>query len=162
MRCRHPIPAGILSTMSAGKADKKNAKRHKRSLPHLESGHGFSLSDVFFATPSISFTVHFSQGRIRIQMLHPRLTADDVARILHTDADGVTYLVHEGLLDPIGTPSGNKRRFFFAEDLLENIRDRKWVSKVTDALYSFIESRNADAQERRRQNATALDNAAGE
>jgi hypothetical protein len=151
MRCRHPIPAGILSTMSAGKADKKNAKRHKRSLPHLESGHGFSLSDVFFATPSISFTVHFSQGRIRIQMLHPRLTAD-----------GVTYLVHEGLLDPIGTPSGNKRRFFFAEDLLENIRDRKWVSKVTDALYSFIESRNADAQERRRQNATALDNAAGE
>jgi len=94
----------------------------------------------------LSFFVHFSNGHIHLQLIEARWTMEDVADRLNTDTDGVSHLVKEKLLKPIGNPTKNKQKYFNPEDVLELMRNRSWLGKMTNCLYLANEKKNAGTQ----------------
>lgn len=44
------------------------------------------------------------------------------------------FLVAAGLLKPLGNPQPNSVKFFATLELLELVKDRAWLAKVTSAL----------------------------
>jgi hypothetical protein len=52
-------------------------------------------------------------------------------------------LVTARLLKPLGNPSPYNVKFFAASELLEQVKDRTWLAKVTNALNQHWQKRNA-------------------
>jgi hypothetical protein len=52
-------------------------------------------------------------------------------------------LVAVRLLKPLGSPSPYNVKFFAASELLEQVEDRVWLAKVTNALNQHWQRRNA-------------------
>jgi hypothetical protein len=78
-------------------------------------------------------------------LLNQRLTKQEVAVILKTGDVSISFLIGKRLLKVLGHPVGNKRRPFSAAELFNAMQDRKWLSKITDALYELNESKNAQS-----------------
>jgi hypothetical protein len=55
----------------------------------------------------------------------------------------VPILVAARLLKPLGNPSPYNVKFFAASELLEQVQDRTWLAKVTNALNQHWQKRNA-------------------
>jgi hypothetical protein len=55
----------------------------------------------------------------------------------------VPILVAARLLKPLGNPPPNSVKFFAASELLEQVKDRAWLAKVTNALNQHWQVRNA-------------------
>ncbi len=129
-------------------------KRRKSKENSLVPNQGLPW-DLGAALP-LSFFVHFSNGHVHFQLTQARWTMDDVAERLNTDTDGVSYLVKEKLLKPIGDPIKNKQKYFYPEDVMELMRDRSWLGKMTNKLYLANEKKNAGAQRRQAELSVAL------
>ena len=72
-----------------------------------------------------------------------RLTAEQVAWVLNCQPSDVRILVAARLLKPLGNPPPNSVKFFATLGLLELIKDRAWLAKVTNALNQHWQSKNA-------------------
>jgi len=72
-----------------------------------------------------------------------RLTAEQVAWVLNCQPSDVRILVAARLLKPLGNPPPNSVKFFATLELLELIKDRAWLAKVTNALNQHWQSKNA-------------------
>lgn len=92
---------------------------------------------------SFSFLVTFDNGRVHAQLLNRRLTKGEVAKYLKTTEDGVTYLTKKGCLKPLGHPDDTKQKLFSALEFFAQMQDARWLGKVTDLLYEFVEEKNA-------------------
>jgi len=114
----------------------------RRSTPVSDLAALVALSGSGFGVDSLSFVVSFVKGQIYIKPLATRLTRQEVALILRTSVDGVSYLVAEGLLKSLGSDSEGKQLFFLSLELLAKMQDLKWLNKLTDALRKFSEKRN--------------------
>ncbi len=132
--------------------------RHSISQPAFAQAAPFVLPGAFAGAAPLSFLVHCVNGQFHLQVTNPRSTMEDVARYLRTDSDGVSYLVSQNHLRPLGTPTGNKQKFFSTEELFQQMRDRKWLSKITNALYEYNENKNTATKKRREQNRASSDN----
>lgn len=66
--------------------------------------------------------------------LPARLTPEQTAWVLGCQAHDVPILVAAKLLKPLGNPSANSVKYFAATEILENGRDRGWLSRVTATL----------------------------
>jgi hypothetical protein len=55
----------------------------------------------------------------------------------------VPILVAVRLLKPLGNPPPNSIKFFAASELLEQVKDRVWLAKVTNALNQHWKKKNA-------------------
>ena len=55
-------------------------------------------------------------------------------------------LVAARLLKPLGNPPPNSVKFFAAVEVLELIKDRAWLAKVTHALIQHWQKKNAAKQ----------------
>ena len=75
--------------------------------------------------------------------LPARLTAEQAAWVLNCQPHDVPILVAARLLKPLGNPPANSVKFFAASELLEQVRDRAWLAKVTNALNRHWQKRNA-------------------
>ena len=75
--------------------------------------------------------------------LPARLTAEQAAWVLNCQAHDVPILVGARLLKPLGNPPPNSVKFFAANDLLEQAKDRTWLAKVTNALNQHWQNKNA-------------------
>ena len=75
--------------------------------------------------------------------LPARLTAEQVAWVLNCQPHDVPILVAARLLKPLGNPPPNSVKFFAMLELLEQIKDRAWLAKVTNALNQHWQVRNA-------------------
>ena len=75
--------------------------------------------------------------------LPARLTAEQAAWVLNCQPSDVPILVAVRLLKPLGNPSPYNVKFFAASELLEQIQDRAWLAKVTNALNQHWQKRNA-------------------
>jgi len=75
--------------------------------------------------------------------LPARLTAEQAAWVLNCQAHDVPILVAARLLKPLGNPPPNSVKFFAANDLLEQAKDRTWLAKVTNALNQHWQNKNA-------------------
>jgi hypothetical protein len=72
-----------------------------------------------------------------------RLTAEQAAWVLNCQPHDVPILVSARLLKPLGNPPPNSVKFFAASELLEQVKDRTWLAKVTNALNQHWQKKNA-------------------
>jgi hypothetical protein len=63
--------------------------------------------------------------------------------VLNCQPADVPILVAARLLNPLGNPPPNSVKFFAALELLEQVQDRTWLAKVTNALNQHWQKRNA-------------------
>src|ERR1039457_6587648 len=75
--------------------------------------------------------------------LPARLTAEQAAWGLNCQPHDVPILVVARLLKPLGNPPANSVKFFAALELLELVKDRTWLAKVTNALNQHWQKKNA-------------------
>ena len=72
-----------------------------------------------------------------------RLTAEQVAAVLNCQPSDVRILVAVRLLKPLGNPPPNSVKFFATLELLELVKDRAWLAKVTNTLNQHWQKKNA-------------------
>lgn len=75
--------------------------------------------------------------------LPARLTAEQSAWALNCQPHDVPILVAARLLKPLGNPSPYNVKFFATSELLEQVEDRTWLAKVTNALNQHWQNKNA-------------------
>jgi hypothetical protein len=63
--------------------------------------------------------------------------------VLNCQPHDVPILVAARLLKPSGNPSAMSVKFFAASELLEQVEDRTWLARVTNALNQHWQKRNA-------------------
>jgi len=80
--------------------------------------------------------------------LPARLTAEQAAWVLNCQAHDVPILVSSRLLKPLGNPPPNGIKFFSTADLVEQIKDRAWLIKVTNAVNQHWHRQNAQRKGR--------------
>jgi hypothetical protein len=80
--------------------------------------------------------------------LPARLTAEQAAWVLNCQPHDMPILVAARLLKPLGNPSPYNVKFFAASELLEQVQDRAWLAKVTNALNQHWQKRNANKKNR--------------
>ena len=71
-----------------------------------------------------------------------RLLAEQVAVVLNCQPSDVRILVAVKLLKPLGNPPANSVKFFATLELLELVKDRAWLAKVTNALNQHWHKKN--------------------
>jgi hypothetical protein len=75
--------------------------------------------------------------------LPARLTAEQAAWVLNCQPHDVPILVAARLLKPLGNPPANSVKFFATLELLELVKDRTWLAKVTNALNQHWQKKNS-------------------
>jgi hypothetical protein len=75
--------------------------------------------------------------------LPARLTAEQAAWVINCQPHDVPILVAARLLKPLGNPAANGIKFFAASELLELVKDRAWLVKVTNAVNQHWQRNNA-------------------
>ena len=75
--------------------------------------------------------------------LPARLTAEQAAWVLNCQPHDVPILVAARLLKPLGNPAQNGIKFFATSELLERVKDRAWLVKMTNAVNQHWHRQNA-------------------
>jgi len=75
--------------------------------------------------------------------LPARLTVEQTAWVLNCQPHDVPVLVATKLLRPLGNPPANGIKFFCAADLLEQVKDRSWLVKMSNAVSHHWRNQNA-------------------
>src|ERR1035437_5132681 len=78
-----------------------------------------------------------------LDQLPARLTAEQAAWVLNCQPHDVPALVTARLLKPLGNPAANSVNVFSTADLLEQIKDRNWLVRVTGAINQRWHAKNA-------------------
>lgn len=74
--------------------------------------------------------------------LPARLTAEQAAWVLNCQPHDVPVLVAAKVLKPLGNPPPNSVKFFATLELLEQIKDRAWLAKLTNTLHLHWQHKN--------------------
>lgn len=77
-----------------------------------------------------------------------RLRAEQAAWGLNCQPQDVPILVAARRLKPLGNPPPNGIKFFAASELLELVKDRAWLVKVTNAVNQHWHKQNARKKNR--------------
>src|SRR5271157_2442045 len=72
-----------------------------------------------------------------------RLTVEEVAWLLGCQPHDVPILVSSRLLKPLGNPAANGIKFFATADILELVKDRSWLAKITNTVNQHWHKKNA-------------------
>ena len=75
--------------------------------------------------------------------LPARLTAEQAAWVLNCQPHDIPALVASRLLKPLGNPPPNGIKFFATADLLELMKDRNWLVRVTSTINQHWHKQNA-------------------
>jgi hypothetical protein len=75
--------------------------------------------------------------------LPARLTVEQAAWVLNCQPHDVPALVAAKLLKPLGNPPPNGVKFFATVDVLELVKDRSWLAKVTNTVIQHWQKKNA-------------------
>jgi hypothetical protein len=75
--------------------------------------------------------------------LPARLTAEQAAWVLNCGPHDIPALVAAKLLKPLGNPPANGIKYFATADLLEQIKDRNWLVRVSTTICQHWQKKNA-------------------
>ena len=75
--------------------------------------------------------------------LPARLTAEQTAWVLNCQSHDIPCLVAARLLKPLGNPAPNSIKFFATADLLEAMKDRNWLARISSTIYQHWQKQNA-------------------
>jgi len=78
----------------------------------------------------------------QLEQAPARLTGEQVAGVLNCQPSDVWILVAARLLKPLGNPPANGVKFFATVELLELVKDRAWLARVTNALNKHWQRKN--------------------
>ena len=76
-----------------------------------------------------------------------RLTAEQAAWVLNCQGHDIPALVAAKLLKPLGNPPANGIKYFATADLLEQIKDRNWLVRVSATICQHWHKKNARQKE---------------
>ena len=79
--------------------------------------------------------------------LPARLTAEQAAWVLNCQPHDIPALVTAKLLKPLGNPPPNGIKFFATADLLEVIKDRNWLVRMSATIYQHWQRKNTRQKE---------------
>jgi len=74
--------------------------------------------------------------------LPARLTAEQAAWVLNCQPHDIPLLVAAKLLKPLGNPPVYGVKFFATAGLLEQMKDRNWLARVSNAIYQYWQKKN--------------------
>jgi hypothetical protein len=80
--------------------------------------------------------------------LPARLTAEQAAWVINCQAHDIPPLVAAKLLKPLGNPPANGIKFFATADLLELVKDRNWLVRVSITIHQHWQRQNARKRDR--------------
>ena len=83
-----------------------------------------------------------------LNQLPARLTAEQAAWVLNCQVHDIPPLVNARLLKPLGNPPVNGIKYFSTADLLEAVKDRAWLVKMTNAVNHHWQRQNARKKDR--------------
>ena len=75
--------------------------------------------------------------------LPARLTAEQVAWVLNCQPHDVPILFGAKLLKPLGNPPVNGVKVVSSDELLELMKDRSWLARVTNTIHQHWQRKNA-------------------
>lgn len=75
--------------------------------------------------------------------LPARLTAEQAAWVLNCQPHDVPVLVAARLLKPLGNPLPNSVKYFATCELVELMKDRAWLARMTGALNQYWQRKNS-------------------
>ena len=75
--------------------------------------------------------------------LPARLTAEQAAWVLNCQPHDMPALVAARLLKPLGNPPQNGIKFYATVDLLELVKDRNWLARMTMAINQHWQKKNS-------------------
>lgn len=78
-----------------------------------------------------------------VGQLPARLTAEQTGWVINCQPHDIPALVAAKLLKPLGNPAQNGTKFFCAADVLELLKDRSWLVKVTNTINQHWQRQNA-------------------
>ncbi len=67
--------------------------------------------------------------------------------LLNCQPHDIPALVAAKLLKPLANPAANSVKFFATADLLEQIKDRNWLVRMSGTIYQHWQRRNARQKE---------------
>ena len=76
-------------------------------------------------------------------MPQPPLTAEQAAWVLNSQPHDVPILVPVRLLKLLGNPPPHSVKYFAASELLNQVEDRAWLVKVTNAVNQHWHKQNS-------------------
>ena len=83
---------------------------------------------------------------LTLRQLPARLTAEQAAWVLNCQPHDIPALVAAKLVKPLGNPAANSVKYFATADLLENMKDRNWLVRVTTTINQHWHRKNARKQ----------------
>jgi hypothetical protein len=75
--------------------------------------------------------------------LPARLTVEQAAWVLNCQVHDIPALVAAKLLKPLGNPPANGIKYFATADLLEAVKDRTWLVRMSATIYQHWQKKNA-------------------
>jgi hypothetical protein len=75
--------------------------------------------------------------------LPARLDAEQAAKVLGFNDHDIPILVSRSLLEPLGRPADNARKYFALVKILECAEDPAWLGRATRTLYQHWQDKNA-------------------
>jgi hypothetical protein len=75
--------------------------------------------------------------------LPARLTSEQAGWVLNCQSDDIPALISSRLLKPLGNPAQNGSKFFCTADVLEQLKDRSWLVKVTNTINQHWQRQNS-------------------
>ena len=76
-------------------------------------------------------------------ILPARLDVKQTADILGFQEHDIAPLVREEMLEPLGKPMPNARKYFARVQIMEIADDPSWLSKATKLIYQHWQEKNA-------------------
>jgi hypothetical protein len=78
-----------------------------------------------------------------LNQLPAHLTVEQAAWVINCQPADVPILVAARLLKPLGNPPPHNVKYFAASELIELMKGRIWLAKVTNTLNQHWQKRNA-------------------
>src|ERR1700685_919210 len=75
--------------------------------------------------------------------LPARLTAEETGWVLNCQPHDIPALVAARLLKPLGNPAPNGVKYFATTEILDSLKDRHWLAKVTSTINQHWQRQNA-------------------
>jgi hypothetical protein len=83
---------------------------------------------------------------LTLRQFPARLTAEQAGWVLNCGVHDIKALMAAKMLKPLGNPAPNSTKYFATADLLEQIKDRNWLVRATNAISQHWRKRNQDNQ----------------
>ena len=71
-----------------------------------------------------------------------RLSVEQAAWMLGCQTHDMPILIASKLLKPLGNPAPNAIKFFATADILDLVKDRSWLAKITNIISQHWHKRN--------------------